>query len=147
MRTMLLPLALAAAIVVTPAAASEDTQYWQTLNVGVALPGNFRISNETVLRTSEAKGFYEIENNFMVGKKVNKVVYSMHNDFVGWLSGDVGDLPAGAMGWATETPNASQMITGYKASYWKVWNLLTHSFYLYLAELWDTLLPEFPESR
>ena len=75
MRSLLLPLALTAAIAVaTPAAASEDTQYWQTLNITVALPDNFKLSNETVRRASDAKGFYEIENNFMVGKKVNKVV-------------------------------------------------------------------------
>ena len=57
-----------------PALASEDTQYWQTLNLSVALPNNFKISNETVRRSSDAKGFYEIENNFMAGKKINKVV-------------------------------------------------------------------------
>lgn len=75
MRSMLIPLALAASIATAaPAAASEDTQYWQTLNIGVALPDNFKVSNETVLRSSDAKGFYEVESNFMVGKKVNKVV-------------------------------------------------------------------------
>ena len=76
MRTKYFPLALAATLAagVQPAAANEDTQYWQTLNIGVALPGNFRISNETVRRSSDARGFYEIENNFMVGKKLNKVV-------------------------------------------------------------------------
>ena len=57
-----------------PALASEDTQYWQTLNLSVALPDNFKISNETVRRSSDARGFYEIENNVMIGKKVNKVV-------------------------------------------------------------------------
>ncbi len=57
-----------------PALAREDTQYWQTVAVTVALPGNFKIQNETVLRTSDARGFYEIENNLMVGKKLNKVV-------------------------------------------------------------------------
>ena len=75
MRTILIPLALAAALgAAGPALASEDTQYWQTLNVSVALPDNFKVSNETVLRSSDARGFYEVENNFMVGKKVNKVV-------------------------------------------------------------------------
>ena len=74
MRTKLLPFALVAATLAAPAAASEDTQYWQTLNIGIALPDNFKISNETVRRSSDAKGFYEIENNFMVGKKLNKVV-------------------------------------------------------------------------
>ena len=56
----------------TPALA-DDTQYWQTVTVNVALPDNFKIQNEAVLRTSDARGFYEIENNFMVGKKVSKV--------------------------------------------------------------------------
>ena len=75
MRTILIPLALAAALgAAGPALASEDTQYWQTLNVSVALPDNFKVSNETVRRSSDARGFYEVENNFMVGKKVNKVV-------------------------------------------------------------------------
>ncbi len=57
-----------------PAAASEDTQNWQTINLTVALPNNFRVSNETVRRASDARGFYEIENNFMLGKKLNKQV-------------------------------------------------------------------------
>ena len=75
MRSIFLPLAIAATLgAAAPAMASEDTQYWQTLNLSVALPGNFKISNETVRRSSDARGFYEIENNLMVGKKVNKVV-------------------------------------------------------------------------
>ena len=75
MRSILFPLAVAATLgAAAPAMANEDTQYWQTLNLSVALPGNFKISNETVRRSSDAKGFYEIENNFMVGKKVNKIV-------------------------------------------------------------------------
>ena len=75
MRSIFVPFAVALVVSTgAPAAASEDTQYWQTLNLSVALPSNFKISNETVRRSSDAKGFYEIENNFMVGKKVNKVV-------------------------------------------------------------------------
>ena len=75
MRTIIIPLAVAATIgAAAPALASEDTQYWQTLNVSVVLPGNIKVSNETVRRSSDARGFYEIENNFMIGKKVNKVV-------------------------------------------------------------------------
>lgn len=57
-----------------PALASEDTQHWETLNVTVALPDNFKLSSETVLRTSDARGFYEVEQNLMVGKKLNKTV-------------------------------------------------------------------------
>ena len=75
MRSIIFPLALAASVcIAAPASASTDTQYWQTLNLSVALPNNFKVSNETVRRSSDAKGFYEIENNFMVGKKVSKVV-------------------------------------------------------------------------
>jgi hypothetical protein len=74
MRPTLRYLAVAATLCATAPAAASDTQYWQTLNVSVALPDNFKVSNETVLRSSDVKGFYEVENNFMVGKKVNKVV-------------------------------------------------------------------------
>jgi len=74
MRPTLRLLIVAATLCAAAPAAASDTQYWQTLNVGVALPDNFKVSNETVLRSSDVKGFYEIENNFMVGKKVNKFV-------------------------------------------------------------------------
>ena len=75
MRFYATPLLLIAGLALAaPALAREDTQYWQTVTVNVALPGNFKIQNETVVRTSDARGFYEIENNLMVGKKLNKVV-------------------------------------------------------------------------
>lgn len=75
MRLYLTSLLLAPTLAIAaPAMAREDTQYWQTVTVNVALPSNFKIQNETVLRTSDARGFYEVENNLMVGKKLNKVV-------------------------------------------------------------------------
>ena len=79
MRRILKPLlavtALASALAAAaPALASEDTQYWQILNIGVALPDNFKLSSETVFRSSDARGFYEIEENIMAGYKVNKHV-------------------------------------------------------------------------
>ena len=75
MRLHLTSLLLAPTLAIAaPAIAREDTQYWQTVTVNVALPSNFRIQNETVLRTSDARGFYEVENNVMVGKRLNKVV-------------------------------------------------------------------------
>lgn len=55
----------------TPAFAS-DTQYWQTLLATAKLDDNVVLSNETVFRSSDARGFYEIENNLMVGYKFNK---------------------------------------------------------------------------
>ena len=75
MRRYFTPLLLVPALAIAaPAMAREDTQYWQTVTVNVALPSNFKIQNETVLRTSDTRGFYEVENNVMVGKKLNKVV-------------------------------------------------------------------------
>ena len=75
MRRNFTPLLLVPALAIAaPAMAREDTQYWQTVTVNVALPSNFKIQNETVLRTSDTRGFYEVENNVMVGKKLNKVV-------------------------------------------------------------------------
>lgn len=67
---LVLPLLVAA----TPALASEDEQFWQTINVGVSLPNNFKLSNEVVVRSGNAKGLYEIENSFMVGYKTSKAV-------------------------------------------------------------------------
>lgn len=58
----------------SPAAASEDGQIWQTIAVTVALPGNFRVSADNVVRVSDAKGFYEIEQAAMLGYKVDKHV-------------------------------------------------------------------------
>ena len=75
MRKILSSLLIAPALALAaPALADEDTQYWQTMTLNVALPSNFKIQNEVVLRTSDARGFYEVENNLMVGKKLNKVV-------------------------------------------------------------------------
>ena len=51
----------------SPALASDDTQAWGTLNVSVALPSHFKLSNETVVRTGNARGLYEVEDNFMLG--------------------------------------------------------------------------------
>lgn len=65
---------ISALAVASPALASEDTQYWQTLSLNLALPSNFKIQNEAVFRTSDAKGFYELENAVMVGYKLNKSV-------------------------------------------------------------------------
>lgn len=62
-----------AAGVATPALA-DDTQGWGTLTVQAGLGGPLRASSETVLRTSEAKGFYEIEQNLMLGYKLDKNV-------------------------------------------------------------------------
>ncbi|MDE2436580.1 MAG: DUF2490 domain-containing protein [Sphingomonadales bacterium] len=58
----------------TPALAGDDTQYWQTINLGVALSKDFKITNELVARSSDAKGFYELENTTMLNYKPSKQV-------------------------------------------------------------------------
>lgn len=68
-RTLIAATAFAAA---SPVQASEDEQAWQTVNVTVNLPDNFKLNSETVFRSSNAKGFYELEGNVMVGYKLDK---------------------------------------------------------------------------
>lgn len=70
-------------------------------------------------------------------------VLNMKNDLVGWLSGHRGTIPASVGGWSgiTSDSDVSQMILGYERARL---NILTHSFYLYLAELWEKLVPLFP---
>jgi hypothetical protein len=65
--------ALSAAFAASPALA-DDTQAWGTVTINGAISGPIRGSSETVLRTSDAKGFYELEQNLMIGYKANKHV-------------------------------------------------------------------------
>ena len=74
MRLLLATLVVPAALIATQAQAKEDTQHWETLNVTVNLPDNFKLNSESIFRSGEARGFYEIEQNVMVGKKVDKKV-------------------------------------------------------------------------
>jgi hypothetical protein len=62
----------ASAAVATPASAKSDTQYWQTLQATVKVGDHVVLSNETVFRSGDARGFYEVENNAMVGYKFDK---------------------------------------------------------------------------
>lgn len=66
-------LALGGAALASPALA-DDTQAWGAVTINGPISGPIRGSSETVLRTSDAKGFYEIEENLMVGYKANKHV-------------------------------------------------------------------------
>lgn len=63
-----------AATVTSTAALADDTQAWGIVTLQAGLGGPIRGSSETVLRTSDAKGFYEIEQNLMIGYKANKHV-------------------------------------------------------------------------
>ena len=66
-----MPLALIGA---TSAAASEDTAYWLNLNLNVKVSDEIRISSETSLRTSDVRGFYQLQQSLMLGYKVSKKV-------------------------------------------------------------------------
>jgi len=66
-------LALAVLLPAAPARA-DDTQAWGTVTLQAGLGGPLRASSETVLRTSDAKGFYEIEQNLMLGYRPDKHV-------------------------------------------------------------------------
>ena len=67
LRFAALPVAAATLAGAAPALANDDSQAWETLNVNVALPSHFKLSNETVVRSSDAKGLYEVEDNLMLG--------------------------------------------------------------------------------
>lgn len=54
--------------------ASSDGQYWPTATINVDLGNGFKASNETVVRFSDTRGLYEIEDNVMIGRKLDKHV-------------------------------------------------------------------------
>jgi hypothetical protein len=54
-----------------PAHADSDSEYWQTLSAEVRAGPRIVISNETVLRMGGPRGFYEAEDNLMVGYKLD----------------------------------------------------------------------------
>ncbi|MFM5884091.1 MAG: DUF2490 domain-containing protein [Novosphingobium sp.] len=74
MRYLKFAAAVPALCLAVPALADEDTQYWQTANVSVALSPKVKISNEFVARSSEARGFYEFENVTMLNYKATKQI-------------------------------------------------------------------------
>lgn len=57
-----------------PAHAGQDTQYWQTLDIKANLGDGFGFQNELVVRQSDAKGLYEVENVSLLSYKLNKQV-------------------------------------------------------------------------
>ncbi|MBC2665555.1 DUF2490 domain-containing protein [Novosphingobium flavum] len=73
MKKLAIALVPLAAVGLSAPAMADDTQAWGTVAVTVALGGPWRVSNETVVRTSDAKGLYEVENNLLLGYKVKNV--------------------------------------------------------------------------
>lgn len=75
MRKLVEGVALTTAVAIMPQVArADDTQAWAAATVNVDLGKGWRASNEIVLRTSDARGFYEVENNTMIGFKPTKQV-------------------------------------------------------------------------
>lgn len=72
-KTALLPAALAL-LAATPAHAGQDTQYWQTVDLKVNLGDGFGLQNELVVRQSDAKGLYEVENVSLLSYKLGKLM-------------------------------------------------------------------------
>ena len=75
-------LAVLAASAATPAFAKTDTQYWQTLQATAKISDKAVVSNELVIRSGDAKGFYELENSLLLGYKLDKNV----TVYAGWVA-------------------------------------------------------------
>jgi hypothetical protein len=103
------------------------------INAMIASRGDDSVRKMRVIAVASPTFFWE--------KKEIVTFFNMRNDAVGWLSGDLPNVPASVMGWSAATSDDSQMVTGYNKNYR---NVLTHSFYLYLAVLWEKLRPLFP---
>lgn len=54
--------------------AKSDTQYWLSTSVSVKLNNKLVLTNDSSVRSSDAKGFYQAVNHFMVGYKATKHV-------------------------------------------------------------------------
>lgn len=67
-------IAFAGVCVAAPASANEDTAYWQNLNLTVRLSPDVRLSSETSVRSSDARGLYQIQETLMLGYKPSKNV-------------------------------------------------------------------------
>ncbi len=52
--------------------AKSDTHYWASSSVSVKLNDKFVLTNDSSVRSSDAKGFYQAINHFMVGYKADK---------------------------------------------------------------------------
>jgi len=74
MRNAIPVLAMVFVLAAPAPALADDNQAWETLQIQGGLGGAWKVSNETVLRGGDAKGFYEIENNLMVGRRIDKHV-------------------------------------------------------------------------
>lgn len=74
MHKFLFALVPLAALGAASPALADDTQAWGTANVNVALGGPWRLANETTVRTSDAKGLYEVENNLLLAYKASKQI-------------------------------------------------------------------------
>lgn len=103
------------------------------INALIACRGESAVDRMHVIAVASPTVFWEYK------KIVHR--YNMSNDMVGWLSLDAPTLNAAYGGWSGETRDDSQQVVAYERSFT---NRLTHTFYLYLTELWKELRPIFP---
>lgn len=71
-RLVLIAALALAAVLPSPAEAKSDTQYWQTLHLSWKVSDRVVLTNDTVMRTSDARGRYQIANHFLVAYKLDK---------------------------------------------------------------------------
>ncbi len=66
--------ALPALLVAVPgqAWAKSDTHYWASSSISVKLNDKIVLTNDSSVRSSDAKGLYQAINHFMIGYKANK---------------------------------------------------------------------------
>ena len=103
-----------------------------TLNALIALKGKEAVQKMKVFAIASPVTFWTD------AKSIVKV-YSFSNDAVGWLSLDCGTLPKHLNGWKAQEEKDSEIVKKLSAG----GSYFTHSFYLYLNNLWDMLWPEF----
>ena len=67
---------LAALLLAMPghAVAKSDTHYWASSSISVKLNNKFVLTNDSSVRSSDAKGLYQAINHFLVGYKATKHV-------------------------------------------------------------------------
>lgn len=88
---------------------------------------------------------YAIGSPVMFWGEARKVVreFRYANDPFGWLAPRSGRRSAYAVGYSAVSQDANEIVSGFEPS-WNPFQLFSHSFYIYLAQLWDDLQREFP---
>jgi hypothetical protein len=69
----LMAIGAAMALYMTPTGAmASDAQHWEVISANVRFGDGWRASAENIVRNSQARGFYEIEQNVMIGHELGE---------------------------------------------------------------------------